>query len=291
MPWYEWEGYDSMPRRPANGIKAQTQTGKFGKTWWASRWLAALERLIDATRLSRGRSYARSGQVVKLEIGRDGVEARVQGSRVTPYKLNIKFRPLSDAEWEKVTDAIAAQALYAAKLLAGEMPEQIQEVFEAAGASLFPTKGNDLETDCTCPDWANPCKHVAAVYYLLGERFDADPFLIFEMRGRSKDDIIADLRTRRMVELALDTPEGEEQVADEAETVLPLEQSLDTFWSVPEAALTMPMDFTPPAVHGLPIKRLGPPPFWPSKAEFTELMEQAYEEIAARALRMVMGEE
>src|SRR5207249_5250545 len=134
------------------------------------------ERLVNPGRLARGRSYARTGQVVSLDIGRDGVKAVVQGSRPEPYTVQIKFKQLTDAEWERVIDAMAGEALYAARLLSGEMPEQIEEVFAAAGASLFPAERGDLETDCSCPDWANPCKHVAAVHYLLGERFEADPF-------------------------------------------------------------------------------------------------------------------
>src|SRR3990170_4034699 len=198
MGWNYWEDYGSGPIRPARGIKAQTQRGKFGKSWWAGRWVHALERLVDPARLRRGRSYARSGQVIKLEVGRGQVEALVQGSRPSPYEVELRFRALSDAEWEKVIDAMAAQSIYAAKLLSGEMPAEIEEVFAAAGVSLFPAEKHDLKTDCSCPDWANPCKHVAAVHYLLGERFDADPFLIFALRGRSREAIIEVLRARRM---------------------------------------------------------------------------------------------
>ena len=108
-----WQDYSHAPRRPANGIRATTQRGQFGKTWWAARWIAALERLVDAGRLSRGRSYARSGQVVKLDVGWDGIAARVQGSRPQPYGVSIHFRHLSDAEWDKVIDAMAAQAISA----------------------------------------------------------------------------------------------------------------------------------------------------------------------------------
>ena len=109
----------------------------------------------------------------------------------------MRFRALSEAQWDAVADAMAAQALYAARLLSGEMPEQIEEAFRAAGVTLFPADEGDLETDCTCPDWANPCKHVAAAFYLLGERFDADPFLMFELRGRTKEQIVEALRARR----------------------------------------------------------------------------------------------
>src|SRR5436190_3570502 len=197
-PWIDGEEWEYQPlRRPAKGIRAQTQGGKFGSTWWAGRWLAALERVVDPGRLSRGRSYARGGQVSKLDVEKGGVRAEVWGRRPRPYKVTIRFQPLTDAQWDKVVDALGAKALYAARLLAGEMPEQIEEPFQAAGVSLFPDKATDLVTDCTCPDWANPCKHVAAVFYLLGERFDADPFLMFELRGRTQEQIAAALRARR----------------------------------------------------------------------------------------------
>src|SRR3990172_10049122 len=150
MGWYDYDR--PKPRRPANGIKAQTKSGKFGKTWWAGRWIAALERLVDSARLSRGRSYARSGQVLQLESGPGGVAARVQGSRPTPYKVNIRFQPLTDVAWDRVIEAIAGEAIYAAKLLGGEMPADIEEAFARAGASLFPDKAKDLQTDCSCPD-------------------------------------------------------------------------------------------------------------------------------------------
>src|SRR4029078_13524021 len=119
-------------------------------------------QLVNPGRLARGRTYARAGQVVSLDAGREGVEAIVQGSRPDPYRVSIRFRRLSDADWVRVIDAMSAEALYAARLLSGEMPEQIEDVFAAVGSSLFPNTEDDMETRCSCPDWANPCKHIAA---------------------------------------------------------------------------------------------------------------------------------
>ncbi|MBI3980079.1 MAG: SWIM zinc finger family protein [Chloroflexi bacterium] len=288
MPWGYWSGYERTSRRPANGIKAQTQRGQFGKTWWAGRWIAALERLVDPGRLSRGRSYARSGQVVKLDVGPDGIAAQVQGSRPSPYSVSIQFRRLSDAEWEKVADAMAAEAIYAAKLLSGEMPQQIEDVFKAAGASLFPAAKDDLQTSCSCPDWANPCKHVAAVHYLLGERFDADPFLIFELRGRTREAIAAALRARRAAGPSATAEAVAEQPAEE-EPVAALADSLDAFWTAPGGLPTLATSFEPPAVDAIPVKRLGPPPFWQSQRDFAALMEQTYQAIGKHAHRLVFG--
>lgn len=291
MGWEPWEHYPpSVPRRVANGIRAKTQRGAFGKTWWAGRWIAALERLVNAGRLTRGRSYARSGQVVELEAGPEGIQARVQGSRPQPYRVSIHFATLSAEAWERVIDAMAAEAIYAARLLAGEMPEQVEDVFEQAGVSLFPKARGDLQSECSCPDWANPCKHVAAVHYLLGERFDEDPFLMFLLRGRSKDDILAALRARRAAAAGGQVGEAATEWADGGRDDV---ETLATFWTMPAdvaemAALTWP---DPPAVDALPVKRLGPPPFGIDAEHFTAEMEAAYRAIATEARRLLLGED
>ena len=211
----------SRPKVAKDGIKARSQRGAFAKSWWAERWIIALERLMDSGRLSRGRSYARRGQVLSIEEVKGGVKARVQGSRPKPYNISIQITPLTDKQWEKVIDTLAEQAIYSAQLLAGEMPQDIESVFEAAGVSLFPAKRGDLTTDCSCPDYANPCKHIAAAHYILGERFDEDPFLIFRLRGRTQEQVMQALRLRRA---------GGEEVAEEEpqelEIVLPIENSL-----------------------------------------------------------------
>ncbi len=274
--WWERHG----PRLPSHGIRAQTQRGSFGKTWWASRWIAALERLVNPGRLARGRSYARTGQVVSLDVDRDGVHAVVQGSRPQPYTVQIKFKRLSDAEWDRVIDAMAAEAIYAARLLSGEMPEQIEDVFKSVGTSLFPSDKNDMRTSCSCPDTANPCKHVAAVHYLLGERFDEDPFLIFLLRGRSQEEIVAALRARRAG--------GESEAVPETEQAV--EPDLARFWSAPPQTEEVALHFALPESDALAVKRLGPPPFARDSAAFTAAMERLYQQIGEYALLLAIGD-
>jgi uncharacterized Zn finger protein len=287
-----WGWYPkSKPRRPAHGIQAKTGRGQFGKTWWASRWIAALERLVDSGRLSRGRSYARSGQVLNLDIQPGRVDSHVQGSRPSPYKVRIEIEPLNDKAWNKVIDAMAAQALFAAKLLAGEMPPNIEEAFSAAGVSLFPQQRADLATDCSCPDYSNPCKHIAAVYYLLGEQFDEDPFLLFRLRGRAKDDILAALRARRTAEVASPKAKSKQRAPAPApaEKFTPLAESLTNFWS--GADLTaVHFDFTEPEVDATAVKRLGEPEFWKPGSEFLNALSRAYAAISQAALEQVLGE-
>ena len=137
--------------------------------------------------------YARSGQVLAIAIAEGRVTAKVQGSRPTPYDVTIQVKTLTPAEWSKVLDALGRQALFAAKLLAGEMPQDIEPLFEQVKLSLFPARRGDLTTRCSCPDDSNPCKHIAAAYYLLGEEFDRDPFLIFTLRGLSRDALMTRL--------------------------------------------------------------------------------------------------
>jgi uncharacterized Zn finger protein len=279
--WWERHG----PRLPSHGIKAHTQRGAFGKTWWASRWIAALERLVNPGRLARGRSYARTGQVVSLDVTRDGVKAEVQGSRAKPYSVTIQFKRLSDAEWERIIDAMSAQALYAARLLSGEMPETIEEVFASVGTTLFPAAKGDMQTTCSCPDDANPCKHIAAVYYLLGERFDEDPFLMFLLRGRSQEEIVTALRARRA------GADGEP--AAESALEQPIEVDLASFWSAPPQTEEVALHFALPESDALAVKRLGPPTFVRDQAAVaatTSAMERLYQHISQYALLLALGD-
>lgn len=171
---------------------------RFGLTWWGQRWIAALEHL-GATwenRLPRGRTYARKGTVHDLVLDAGRVTAHVDGSRPSPYRVTIGLSIFDDRTWDAVVDALAGQLRHAAALLDGRMPEDVDDTLADVGVSLFPS-ATDLQTACSCPDWANPCKHVAAVHYVLATRFDDDPFLLMELRGRSRDDLLAALRARR----------------------------------------------------------------------------------------------
>lgn len=276
--WWERHG----PGLPSHGIRAHTRRGAFGKTWWATRWIAALERLVNPARLARGRTYARTGRVLSLDVERGQAKAVVQGSRPAPYTVALKFRTLSDNEWNRVIDAMSSQAIYAARLLSGEMPENIEDVFASVGSSLFPANRQDMRTTCSCPDNANPCKHIAAVHYLLGERFDEDPFLMFLLRGRTREDIIAALRARRSEgERPADGPAVEEA----ASRVDPTK-----FWSAPEHADEVALHFALPEAHALAVKRLGPLTFVRDQPALARAMERMYEHIGEYALLIALGD-
>jgi uncharacterized Zn finger protein len=170
-------------------------------TWWGRRWVAALERVIEGRRLSQGRWHARSGRVVRLDVRPGEVAARLEGGQAVPRAVRLRLQPLSDTQWDHVLAGLAAEARHAAALLVGDLPEEVEAIFGAAGASLFPRPAgvrSDLFLACTCSDARlAPCKHIAATGYALGERLDADPFLLFTLRGRTREEVLGGLRARR----------------------------------------------------------------------------------------------
>lgn len=200
----------TRPREVEGGLKARTARGAIGQSWWSRRFLDVLESFALGTRLTRGRAYARKGQVISLDVAAGEVRALVQGSRVRPYHVRIGLEPFTELIWARVEIALAEQALHSAKLLAGEVPPELEEVFAAAGAPLFPSRLRDLDLRCSCPDGAVPCKHLAATFYLLAESFDIDPFLILRWRGRDRESLLVRLRSLRASDAtapALTTPD------------------------------------------------------------------------------------
>lgn len=280
MGWY----YPRKPPKTVKGIRARSQRGDIGETWWSKRWVKVLESFEMGERLNRGRSYARRGQVVSLKVKKGVVYARVQGTEDRPYSVKIKLPVITDKGWEKVTEVMSSQALFAAKLLSGEMPQNIEEAFFDAGSSLFPESKKELDTYCSCPDWANPCKHIAAVYLLLAEKFDEDPFLIFELRGRTKEEIVKVLREKRgKIHKEGITPEVDEEVS-------PLEECLKTFWVAGEELTSFVTNPVKPEVNVV-LKRVGDAPFTIEKENINSLLAKVYETVSNAALAKLEGED
>ncbi|HLB11741.1 MAG TPA: SWIM zinc finger family protein [Dehalococcoidia bacterium] len=286
-----WGYYEpSRPLPVKDGIKTRSRRGKIGETWWSEKWVAFLESLEMGARLGRGRAYARRGQVMDVAIGPGLVTARVQGSRPQPYKVTIQLTPLSPEEWEKVMDAMASEALFAARLLAGEMPQNIEEAFRAAKVSLFPTRRKDLKSDCSCPDWANPCKHIAAVYLLLAEEFARDPFMIFRLRGKDKEELMDVLRERRAAGFAAVATADQNEAAEQIAEDLPLEACLGRFWAMGPEMASFRLKIAPPEVPLAVLKRLGRPPFWKEKGDIMDILGKAYMIASQAALKLAYNE-
>jgi uncharacterized Zn finger protein len=290
MSWGYWPHYEpARPKPVKNGIKTKNERGAIGETWWSKRWIHVLEYLGMGARLDRGRSYARRGQVISIDVQKNAVTAKVQGSRQKPYSIIIRLVSLSDKDWDKVIGVMASQAIFAAKLLSGEMPQNIEEAFGEAKVSLFPKSGKDLDTDCSCPDYANPCKHIAAVYYILAERFDADPFLIFKLRGRTKEEIIQALRKKRGQTLVEKKQKSAEAELISESAVTPIEDCLGNFWQAGDALDSFITNPALPEIEGAILKRLGKPPLAIGGENMTRLMTKAYAVASKSALQAALG--
>jgi uncharacterized Zn finger protein len=287
MSRYDYYDYfePSQPIKTEKGIKAKSKRGEFVKNWWATRWINALERLVDSGRLRRGRTYARQGQVLSIEETKSGLAAKVQGSRPKPYTVTINIDTLSNAQWDKVIDALADQAIFTAQLLAGEMPQDVEQAFKAAGVSLFPEKRSELVTECSCPDYANPCKHVAAVHYILGEQFDEDPFLLFRLRGRTQEQILAALRERR----AADTGAAADDEEEVIELVTPLAEGITNFWELGQPLTHFKTTIKPPVTEFPILKRLGQPNFLGE--DLLQTLGPAYRAITEAAISTAFADE
>ena len=275
MPRFEptWDFFPppSTPLPTTGGIKLQA-TGR-DATWWAKRWLSVLEQFELGSRLTRGRSYARKGQVLDMHITPGQVRAQVQGSRPQPYTVSIGMRTLTAQQWEQVVNVIAAQAAFAAQLLSGVMPQDIEEAFTIARVPLFPKSLDEITTDCSCPDWSNPCKHIAAVYYLLGQEFDRDAFLLFTLRGLTREGLLTKLGAHQPDATSAEAPSPAE----------PLPTDPIAFWHG-DASVSIPLDASaPPPVNAPLVRQLGPFPFWRGETDLRQTLESGYQDAVGRA--------
>jgi len=295
MSWEYWGYQPSKPRKVKNGLKSKSRKGDIGSTWWSKKWLKILEsygREWSSNRLKRGMSYARMGQIINFEISKGSISASVQGSRPKPYKVTISVKMLGNKQWKSAIESMSSQAIYAAKLLAGEMPENIENAFIRTSSRLFPSKA-EFRANCTCPDYANPCKHIAAVCYIIAEEFDKNPFMIFELRGRRREDILISLRKARnssrqcySKETSSYMDEKNEKSDNNNDTTgkpKPLQNFVDSFWHADKNYKLLDVGLEPSRVNAAVIKRLGEPPFWRLQKNFVDIMEEIYGKVSKKA--------
>ena len=259
----------SKPIEVDGGIAVRAKRGTIGSQWWSRRFVDVLEQVCDPGRLTRGRAYARKGQVMDFTLSPGRVTARVQGSRPQPYAVTVAIDAFDETQWTSLTEALGSRALYRAALLAGEMPHEIVELFAEHGLPLFP---DSLDIRCTCPDWGVPCKHGSAVLYVLAEAFDDDPFLVLAWRGRAREALLDALRG---------TPEPLPVVDPLAVEESPLESRLADFYS-PGISLSRlrerPSRVTAPPE--LLLRALDAPPVKVRHIPLTDLLRSAYRDLA-----------
>ena len=266
------------------------------REWWAQRWIDVLESFGFARRLARARVYAREGNVLSIDFKGAKVTAKVQGTAPEPYKVTLSLDPFDDEQWSYVVESMAQRAIFSAKLLAGEMPQDIEQVFTANGLSLFPFTKFDIHSRCTCPDPANPCKHIGAVYYLLGDRFSEDPFILFQLRGRTQEQIIAALRKIRSQDSVADAPSEPESPPPR-----PTPIALDRFWNYTEQLEPSLSVILPPQGSETVLDVLGDLPLKPNSQDVAETQATAqavreylktvYENVRQQALIKAMSAE
>lgn len=267
------------------GIKLQSRRGESAQSWWGQRWNDMLYARIDQDRLNRGRSCARRGQVVSVTVEGGAVRGVVQGSMRDPYRLTITVGQLSRKEWGMVADSLVARPAIAAKLMAGRMPEELAGVFEDVGLSLFPD--GDMVTRCSCYDWQNPCKHVAAVHLIFSERFDREPFLIFRLRGMIQDELFGMMGVRPVSGNA--RRDGVSPLAPDAPEREPLPVETGAFWGVEgSAGLQAGRADVPEASAALP-RRLGGFPFWRGGEVFADALDDIYGNASATGVYVFLG--
>ena len=269
-----------VPIGVAGGIRSQAGRARQTRHWWGQRWIALLEDFMFGSRLGRGRSYAASGQVTQLELGRGVVSAVVQGASPEPYRIVIRFQTLDEAGRRKLLAALHRQPVLAGRLLVRELPLELETLFREAGCPLFPERRADLAADCSCPDYVNPCKHAAAVEILLAEAIDREPLLLLKLRGIEREDLIGRAEDSEEAKpLHVESAIARPAVSGKTETT-----SVDpaAFWgkggtSGPLAEKALDFGPAPAGDEAAPlVRRLGPLPFWRGEERFLDAMHSVY---------------
>ncbi len=271
---------------------------KFSRTWWGQEFITAIEKITDAGRLSRGRSYASGNRVKSFTMAGNLVTAQVRG-KVNPYfgvykeplyHTTIEMQTISKADWTQAIAHIAANAGFLSKLLLNEVPTDIETAFTALGLHLLPHNRKDFTTNCSCPDYSNPCKHIAGVYYLVAAELDKDPFLLFELRGLSRATLQTEL-AKSPLGMALSQNLGAELAAPRAVASYytrpermppPKTISLREFWQGPKRLPPLEPP-TPANVPAILVKKQGDnPPFWQQPASFIATMAELYQRVRTK---------
>ena len=270
--------------------------GEFSRTWWGQKFISAIESFTDSARLGRGRSYARGGKILEFAVNKGKIEGTIRGS-VNPYfgvykepryHTVIEIKAIPTKDWSKIIQSMASNASFVSKLLLNEVPENIESSFSAVNKNLLPHSSKDFHTSCSCPDWSNPCKHIAGLCYRFAAELDEDPFLIFELRGLSKEKLHQELAKTPLGKALIAGLNTSDLAPDPVESYYTKPQqvpisspiSLKEFWQ--GKTITQPQ-FTETIetnISGILVKKQGDfPPFWHKDISFIETMEELYQRV------------
>lgn len=279
----QWRRFEpARPKKARGGIRARSRRGAFAENWWARRWVEVLEGFQLGGRLNRGKTYARKGQVIDLQVKRGIIEASVQGTRSRPYRVHIDFPVIPNDLWSDIVDIFRRKPFMVAELLSGRVPEDTEAVFAEAGTTLFPSDWSELVSSCSCPDLANPCKHVAAVFFLVAEALDRDPFLLFRLRGMDREELLQCMG---------DIGDKEGQAEDLSAESMEMEEEPELFWNGSAQSPSWPVHDEVPPVDGALVLRLGPFPFWRGDHDPRDRFRQVYAEATRRARSRLFDEQ
>ena len=270
------------------------------KTWWGREFLAALERLMDKGRLARGRSYSHGYRLVRFEQVLSRVTAKMQGNvnphfgvYTTPYyEVEIKFRAVGRKQWKSILEELGANADWVTHLILGEVPPTIEQAFEGENVGLLPRSRKEIQSSCSCPDWANPCKHVAGAYYRVASMLDRDPLVLFELRGMKRTTLIdalaqSDFGEALRGEADLKQPDIKDALSAPRRTKVEScgsatpASDLRAFWRGRPLPAASAADQQVPPVSALLLRREGDyPEFWERQNSFIEAMADIYERVS-----------
>ncbi len=235
--------------KQASITTALSEDGLAKKPWWVEQWMELINSYRFKKRLERAWTYARDGHVTSIRFEGRRVHARVQGTGDDPYKVKLWLDVLSDEDWQYVLEALTKKARWSAQLLAGIMPADIERAFAASGRRLFPFKLQEVRSECSCPDKANPCKHISAIYFLMGERFSEDPFVLFQLRGRTREALLSDLAEQRLEILKTISEDNSHNNSEVAISPHPAVLDPSLWWSY-KANLNSDLVVITPALEG-----------------------------------------
>ena len=273
--------------------------GEFSRTWWGQKFITAIESFTDSARLGRGRSYARGGKILEFAVNKGKIEATIRGS-VNPYfgvytepryHTVVKIKAIAKKDWSKIIQSMAKNASFVSKLLLNEVPENIESSFREVNKNLLPRSESDFQTSCSCPDWSNPCKHIAGLCYRFASELDEDPFLIFELRGLTQEQLHQELAKTPLGRALIAGLQTEELAPDPVTSYYTRPQkeqfnsstSLKEFWQGKTITPQLISETREANISGILVKKVGDfPEFWHRDISFIATMEELYQRVKTK---------